>query len=113
MSWFLRDPTVGVIERNENAWVDKAIKAQVLPIPGVEDQKKLEKHGVVFKAKLPKPFKYEESRFVAVDLPSGWKYKTGSPDRKNIDLVNSEGLTIAKLFIKMGGYDNFASIYVL
>lgn len=110
---FFQNHVADVIEGNEHAWVDNVIKCQVLPVPNVNDQKELENLGVVFKSNIPEPFKYETKRFVAVDLPSGWKYVPGLPDRRNIDLVNSQGQVIAKLFVKMGGYDNFASISIL
>ena len=111
--WSLKDHETNVLMFNENAWVDKVIEDQVLPIPSIADRKKLEKSGVVFKSQLPPRFKYEGNRFVAVDLPSGWKYTPEYIDRRHITLIDSQGTKVATLFVKMGGYDQSASINVL
>lgn len=98
-----------VIESDEQYWADKVKKMKMLPKPSDEQKKTLEEMGVRFGELEEEQGVYFYNNCV---FPSGWSYEQNYRDGRHMILNNGSGTAVATIFVKLGGYDCFASIIV-
>lgn len=103
MSWF-EDHVADVIESNERHWAQKCINENLLPVPNEKQTIQLCELGIIIGDKYK-----DESRLCHAICQHSKK----SQDHRNFCVITDQFKEVVSVFVKLGGYDLVADLFIL